>query len=522
MTSLKFPLAAWFVLAVCIFLCPLFAAASCTGSSPTWSSTPDQSSVQTCVNNAANGDTINVSAGSATWSSFGWSGKNINLIGAGASSVNITMSGLLSIDTSVFRLSGFTFNQGSGVYINVSNSTGFRIDHNTLNRSSWDISILAYGNQAHPLEGLIDNNTFIYGRIDFQGEDTSRGGRDRWAEPLNMGTSHALYIENNNVQFPDGSTGGSYGNFADGNLGCRMVIRFNTMLGGRVEFHGVQGETQDGCMLFEYYGNTMTNPATPNYRPFFIRSGTGVVFHNTTDGKFLNNTIDIDGPRLDEDSIASQVPNWQFCDGTSHSSYLSSPGVLSSLLSFATNKSIMIDGSGTGGYPCRDQIGTSTNASLWNYDSSVPTQQLVPAYIWRNTQPSGEIPVMVSCETSGDALCTNENNNLIKQNRDYYLYNASFNGTSGVGEGTLANRPSTCTKGVGYWATDQGNWNQSGNGAGQGELFTCSSTNTWTLAYTPYTYPHPLEGGSVQSSPPPSGGGTSGPAAPTNLHATVQ
>ena len=37
---------------------------------------------------------------------------------------------------------------------------------------------------------------------------------------------------------------------------------------------------------------------------------------------------------------------------------------------------------------------------------------------------------------------------------------------------TLANRPAICTPGVGYWATDQGNWNQSGNG-GQGQLFVC-------------------------------------------------
>jgi len=68
-----------------------------------------------------------------------------------------------------------------------------------------------------------------------------------------------------------------------------------------------------------------------------------------------------------------------------------------------------------------------------------------------------------------------------------------FNGTAtiGFGHGTLANRPTTCTTGVGYWATDQGNWNQSGSG-GQGQLYVCTATNTWTLSYTPYTYPHPL------------------------------
>src|SRR5213076_1545599 len=34
----------------------------------------------------------------------------------------------------------------------------------------------------------------------------------------------------------------------------------------------------------------------------------------------------------------------------------------------------------------------------------------------------------------------------------------------GIGHGTLANRPTTCTTGVGYWASDQGSWNTSGSG----------------------------------------------------------
>lgn len=86
-------------------------------------------------------------------------------------------------------------------------------------------------------------------------------------------------------------------------------------------------------------------------------------------------------------------------------------------------------------------------------------------------------------------------------NRDWYTDNQAghqtsasspFNGASGMGWGTLANRPTSCTPSVAYWATDQGSWNQSGNSFGQGELFVCTATNTWTVDYTPYTYPHPL------------------------------
>jgi len=91
----------------------------------------------------------------------------------------------------------------------------------------------------------------------------------------------------------------------------------------------------------------------------------------------------------------------------------------------------------------------------------------------------------------------------IVENRDFYQFQNSFDGTVGVGEGLLANRPSTCTVGVGYWATDQGEWNSQHAGA-DGELFTCTATNRWTMTYIPYTYPHPLQLG-VNAPAPPSG-----------------
>jgi hypothetical protein len=85
--------------------------------------------------------------------------------------------------------------------------------------------------------------------------------------------------------------------------------------------------------------------------------------------------------------------------------------------------------------------------------------------------------------------------------------------TSGVAWGKLANRPTSCASGVGYWAYDQGNWNQSGNSFGQGQLFVCGAANTWALHYTPYTYPHPLITGGTTTSPP---------SPPSGLTATVQ
>ena len=170
---------------------------------------------------------------------------------------------------------------------------------------------------------------------------------------------------------------------------------------------------------------------------------------------------------------------------------------------------------------CGDQFGRGAGnyiSGTTPSPSSALSEALDPAYEWDDTAPNflhGNI-------TPGYTI-------RVIANRDYFTDNSNgspraqtsatspFNGSSGVGFGTLANRPTTCTAGVGYYATDQGTWNQSGNSFGQGELFVCSATNTWTLHYTPYTYPNPLETASNQgATAPPTLG------APTGLTDTVQ
>jgi hypothetical protein len=484
-----------------IALCsPSFAA--CTGGSPTWQTTPDQASVASCIASASSGDTINVSSGSVTWTgSISFSGKNLIILGAGAGNTVITGYSI-QIDTcnNPCRVSGFTWNLTGSNYMQIAESVGWRVDHNAFSVPSANVAFQSIGVGANPSEGLVDHNTDVYGAFVVYGESYATGGQYMWAGPLNFGTSHAVYFENNTINNPDGSTGGLYYPFVDGNTGCHIVARFNTIIGSRLATHGLQGESQDGCMVFEFYNNTFTQPATPNAEPLRVRGGTGFVFHNTSDGNASPNQVEIDVDRANEDSIASQVGAsswWEFCDGLTTSSYLTTPGNLGGgYTTYSTPKAVSIDGGGTGGYPCRDQLGRGTNASRWNYSGTPPAQQLVPAYIWRNTTSGSELSVVLVCETSGDNLCSNQSANIVNQNRDWYGYNSSFNGTTGIGEGTLASQPSTCTTGVGYWATDQGTWNASGSG-GQGVFDKCTATNTWTNAYyMPYAYPHPLQGSS--------------------------
>jgi hypothetical protein len=132
--------------------------------------------------------------------------------------------------------------------------------------------------------------------------------------------------------------------------------------------------------------------------------------------------------------------------------------------------------SANGTYPFRDQPGVGHN------------QVSFPNYEWGNTGSQAPAEPM---------LATNAPS-AVKANRDYFDYTPSFNGSSGVGTGALSARPSSCTAGVGYWATDTST------------LYQCSNSGGWTPYYTPFTYPYPTTGST-----------TGTPAPPTNVQATV-
>jgi hypothetical protein len=121
-----------------------------------------------------------------------------------------------------------------------------------------------------------------------------------------------------------------------------------------------------------------------------------------------------------------------------------------------------------------------TGSMTWGYFSS--GGQASPVYGWGNTQSSANWALT--------AIDNGQNcGPWITENRDYYDYNASFNGTDGVGVGTTAqmNAITPSKIGVGFWCTDQGSWNHSGSG-GQGELYVWNGS-AWVLKYTPYQYP---------------------------------
>jgi hypothetical protein len=161
----------------------------------------------------------------------------------------------------------------------------------------------------------------------------------------------------------------------------------------------------------------------------------------------------------------------------------------------------------TNGYPALDQAGrgigdliTGVHPDKINSTTGIiswPNQALEPVYLFANTG------------TPTVTAYANGSPTLVVANRDYYeqasgiqtTASGPFDGTSGTGWGTLANRPTTCTAGVAYWATDQGDWNTSTSNpygvqqsGADGVLYVATATDTWTEYYEPYIYPHPLQG----------------------------
>jgi len=472
-------------------ICTLWAIparAACSGSGTTWSCSAGAavSDVNSVINSATDGATVTFAAGSYNWGGSTITpslSKGITFICATGATCTVSSTGTTfgfssGSSTKLYRISGFNFTTPNGFLVWTCPAGGcsgtlsqFRFDHNTCTGMSSGSTVLFIGENTSTqyVYGVIDHNTFS-SASSFAAVQIV-GAVDSNAPASQQGTANNLFIENNTITVTTMTDAGTGAVDGWGPMAA-MVFRYNTVTNALVTIHSSEtpGSHGNGASNWEVYGNHVIANSGSTYT-----DGYRLIHHQGSfEEMFFNNTFTPNSEPINADalSIAAGYPQEY-----------------------------------TGSYPTIYQPGRDYRAHL-----------LYPVYAWNNrdTITGNKVP---AGDEAGEPT-------YFLANRDYFdevsrgpqtSSTSPFNGSSGVGFGTLANRPSICAPtpsvlsqdqgrgGVGYFATDQGS---------QGTLYTCSAPNTWSVYYVPYTYPHPLVTGG-------SGGTGSGPQPPTNLQDTV-
>ena len=482
MSSFKHAIAIFFVILLLVST-PAHAVITCSGDIA--------SALNSAITSAAVGGTVEIGAGSCSMGSTVSISKKVTIKGQGTKDSAVTTIAATTersnfiINNVGARITGIAFaynstdstKSGNNAVkpIGGANGNQWRIDNcrftNVQTNSLYAIAPLHYSATARGA-GLIDNNYFRDVRVVFLGSSVFAIANAIWAAEPGFGTSggtNNIYLEDNTFERT------VTGNSIDANYSGQFVSRFNYYLNTEVMVHSYQLLSSRGSRSWEIYNDTFYAPSSVAYFPFFIRSGEGMVFNISISGSGYNTTKIVYDSRRAYDSVAGGL-----CDGDHPADE---------------------NTAGENGWLCRDQIGAGTDVTLTTGtgDSTVwAAQANRPAYSWNNgTWAIG---------LQGDTTLHMERNRDYYDNGAYGVQTSSsspFNGTKasdkpGVGFGTYANRPSTCTTGVAYWATDHGgNWNTLNTSSNDGALYKCTSTNTWTLSYTPLVYPHPLRSGVV-------------------------
>ena len=452
---------------IIIFLVGIFLSQNVYADTHTVSGDCSSSAVQTAINAASSGDIIDVACtGTVTWSNYIKlsGGKTLRAGGAkGASgtagtwplTINVTYSGkdypLIWVvndnNQPVNRVTGFKF-QGTGapnwIIMVVGRGTGtdgkgaFRIDNNFFNEVSYSSRVTYTDGTTGKLTGLFDHNVFYYlrtstpkpyGNNTYQNSYKGASATCYGYDSLNRDTGFGT---DDFVFWEDNYMHDSALETSDG--GGRVVMRYN-------EIASDYTDGSLGCLDGHGADTAGHNAAGIVANEFYKNTLTGSsAFAQVVDmrgGKWMvhNNTTQSGYLSINEYRVSGpQYLDWKTCSGN---------------FCCPTTPS-----------QCDIQAPTAGN-----FASCYPLpNQVKNTYVWNNLK-NGTNMTPAPVGGSGGVVAT-----YVALNRDYWM--PSY--------GTEAALPASCITGSYYGATDSG------------KLWKCTATNTWTLQYKPYNYPHPL------------------------------
>lgn len=245
-----------------------------------------EANVASAISSAAVGDTVQVPAGSCTWSSLSIA-KAVTIKGAGIGVTNITLGTGNSVTkqaAGIIRIRDFSFSKSGGG----NESKGFEVGGSWLSAQPVVIQNNAFTISGSGLFKLNVNGGVIIAGNAFTGDwddsfiQPKGGDPSSWTTADTMGTRDTTgtanhYIENNTFY-----GGTNQGIDCDDNSRC--VYRYNTLTYSSFNSHGWD-TSPEGVRHFEVYNNTFihdggtTAIANQNW-VVWIRGGTGVIFNN--------------------------------------------------------------------------------------------------------------------------------------------------------------------------------------------------------------------------------------------------
>ena len=428
--------------------------------------------VNTAVNTtAARGDTVVVPAGSGsvTWASTLTITKGVFLKGPGRDALTITSDSTfisISPDSSALnneetiRVEGFTFNGNNtaSYFIQVAGSgvtatkpfKNLAIGNNRFKDSTITTSGSGAISTTKQVRGAIFGN--IFDRCNVIVKNIGNDDTTEWSNghfPFAYGNSDNLFFENNTIQYSSTFTGQDPGWFESGQ-GARIVVRYNTFNFANTictEYWDVHG-------FQNWPGSGQTGTMIVEYYGNTLTNTSGYLWvpHRGSWGLFFNNIM------TGSNSGVIEAQQYGVGDIGGSGCTADVPGA-------------------TGHYQCE-----INNTYVFNNILNGTVKNMVPGVVY-------------GCG--------------IAENANYWNYNSSFDGSTGIGRGTSTPTMSA-TDGVGYWKCSTVTPTTNPTIVQTGHFYK-RVAGAWVDYYTPYTYPHPLVSGTPPPTPTPTPGGTATP-----------